>query len=313
VTRFPEIQERLGLGLGMDMPWGKPIGFQNEGVGRPSPRVSNFLKNHAQDFSYFFFSFQPRNRNKLNLADYQSAYEILLNELPAEWPIALHQTTCNLGTLETYGREHVVEFTNQLIEANNLKWVNEDLGIWSLKGKSLPYPLPPFLNEAGLKASIDNVAFYQQNLRAPLLVEFPGFTDGSNFYIGTAHAYDFFRKVVEETNSPCTLDTGHLLSYQWLLGKRGEEIYSDLDQLPLSSAFEIHLSGCQVINDRFMDFHHGIIMDEQIVMLEKLLALCHNVKAVTFEDPKFDEQGRMIAKSLKNFKRLKELVNQWKQ
>ncbi|MGZ3712097.1 MAG: multinuclear nonheme iron-dependent oxidase [Bdellovibrionota bacterium] len=313
MTRFPEIKDRLGLGLGMDMPWGKVIGFQNEGdSGRPSPRVEKFLQSHSQDFSYFFFSFQPRNRNQLDLAEYQPAYESLLSHIPKSWNVALHQTTCNLGSAEPYGREQVIDFTNQLINTFQLRWVNEDLGIWSLRGKSLPYPLPPFLNAAGLAACIDNVAFYQERLHAPLLVEFPGFTDGSNFYIGKAHAYDYFRAVVEETNSPCTLDTGHLLSYQWLLGKRGEEIYSELERLPLSSCFEIHLSGCQVVNDRFIDFHHGIIMDEQITMLEKLLARCPNVKAVTFEDPKFDEHGVLIEKSLKNFLRLKEIVARWK-
>ena len=38
-----------------------------------------------------------------------------------------------------------------------------------------------------------------ERLAVPLLVEFPGFSDGASFLLGRLHAYDFFRRVVEET------------------------------------------------------------------------------------------------------------------
>ena len=72
-------------------------------------------------------------------------------------------------------------------------------------------------------------------LAAPLLVEFPGFSAGTSIVIGSLHGYDFFREVVEQSGSPATLDIGHLLSYQWLRGLRGEDLYSELDKLPTSS------------------------------------------------------------------------------
>lgn len=180
-----------------------------------------------------------------------------------------------------------------------------------MKGETLLYPVAPYLTEEGLEACIINLSAYQNNMDVPILVEFPGFTDGSNFYVGRIHAFDYFNSLAIETTSPVTLDTGHLISYQWLQGKRGEELYSDLHRLPLEHCFEIHLSGCQIVNDRFMDFHHGIIMNEQIELLNRLLLLCPNLKAITYEDPKFDHQGQLIAKSIKNFNRLKDIVTQW--
>jgi ADP-glucose pyrophosphorylase len=103
--------------------------------------------------------------------------------------------------MEPYPREKVVELTNVLIDRYALKWVNEDLGIWSLKGKTLPYPLPPVLNDEGLKACIDNVNFYKKNLQAPLYVEFPGFSEGHSFIMGKENAFDFYLKVIKETDA----------------------------------------------------------------------------------------------------------------
>ena len=48
----------------------------------------------------------------------------------------------NLGALEDYPRAAICEFTNALARRYDLRWVNEDLGLWSLNGRPLPYPLP---------------------------------------------------------------------------------------------------------------------------------------------------------------------------
>src|SRR6185436_8917221 len=107
-------------------------------------------------------------------------YDDLWARAPA-FPIrALHQTSFNLGALEAYDRGPIVELTNALIERYNLAWVNEDLGLWSIHGRPLPYPLPPYLTSAGLRASIKNTRAVQEALVVPLLVEFPGFSAGTS-------------------------------------------------------------------------------------------------------------------------------------
>ena len=60
-----------------------------------------------------------------------------------------------------------------------------------------------------------------------------------------------------------------------------------------------------------MDFHHGIIMDEQIELLKILISRCPNLKAITYEDPKFDDEGLIIPKAKKNYGELKKCVREW--
>lgn len=312
MTRFPIIPHP-GLGVGLDLPWGSKFGMIRDPVrgDGPSERVRAFLKKQPE-MTHFFASWQPRNRNRLDPTDYFNALDTLFDLIPSDCIRALHQTTFNLGGAGTYDRGVVVDFTNQLIERYNLAWVNEDLGIWSLGGKQLPYPIPPYPTDAGLDTAIANTRFVQSRLAAPLLVEFPGFSNNTTLFDGPWHAYDFFREVIAQSDSPATLDTGHLLSYQWLLGKRGEALFEDLDRLPLTACFEIHLSGCQIVGERFIDAHHGILLDEQIEMLQRLLERCPNVRAITYEDPRFDEKGSLIPKAQPGFDRLKDCVGKWK-
>jgi uncharacterized protein len=286
---FPRRPTAIGLGVGLDMPWDETKGF---GAGGASPAVLAYLKGQAARFSHLFVSWQPRDRGRLDPKHYYPAYDHLFDQLGDRYPTrALHHTALNLGALEAYDRAELVDFTNALVERYRFQWVNEDLGLWSLNGKSLPYPLPPYLTESGLAAAIRNVREVQARLSAPLLVEFPGFSDGLAFFIGRRHAFDFFRQLAEETGVAVTLDTGHLLSYQWLVGRREEDLFGDLERLPLEQCFEIHLSGCAIADGRFHDLHHGVLLREQIELLERLAPLCPNLRAVTYEDPVFDDAG----------------------
>jgi len=309
--KFPDIKEKLGLGVGFDLPWGDSFGFDLE-TNSPTQRVHRFLKRHREDFNYGFLSCHPKGRGQLEPHDYFEGFENFFSSAPNLEVRALHHTFLNLGAMEDYKKDEIIQFTNALVRRFDLKWINEDLGIWSINGKTLPYPLPPVLTPKGLHACVENILHYQDQLETPLLVEFPGFTDGTNFFIGKMNAYDFFCDLINQTESPVTLDTGHLISYQWLLGRRGEDLYSDLDRLPLEHCFEIHLSGCQIVQNRFMDFHHGIIQDEQIEILERLLPLCPNLRGITYEDPKFYADGSLISKADRNYKRLRKITDNWK-
>ena len=301
-----------GFGLGMDLPW-EEGNLTQEASGRwgPSARLRNFLEASAMGFDYFFFSFQAKAFDLLfndeRIEEYFDVFDQIFALLPEGAPKALHHTFLNMATLEKdYPRERIAEITNLLVARYGLKWVNEDLGLWSLKGKMLPYPLPPVLNDLGLKACIENVSFYQERLSCPLFVEFPGFSEGSSFFIGKRNAFEFFGDVIRETGADCVLDTGHILSYQWWIGNGGERMLEGLDALlPFENCREIHLSGCSIVNGKFIDFHHGVIMDEQLVLLDFLIERCPNLIGVTYEDPILDLGGKLIAKALPNFERLR--------
>jgi uncharacterized protein (UPF0276 family) len=311
--RQPKLSHKLGLGFGLDLPWGAPIGFRCDPASgdRAPDSVVRCLNDHRRDLGCFFASWQPKNRNRLDAREYFDAYDDLFGRMPRWLARTLHQTSFNLGALEPYDRGAIVEMTNALIERYGLLWVNEDLGLWSIRGRPLPYPLPPYLTKEGLRAAVRNTEEVQARLVAPLVVEFPGFSFDTSLVVGNLHAYDYFRTVVEETGSPATLDVGHLLSYQWLRGKRGNALYEDLERLPLAHCIEIHLSGSAIADDRFMDLHHGILVAEQFALLERLLTRCANLRVVTFEDPRLDERGSLDCASAESFRRLRAVTSRW--
>ncbi len=315
-VRFPALPAGRSFGVGLDLRYGDPYGFEHRPLGeragsgdRISPRVLRFLERYAGDLQHAFFSFQPKDRARLSLDDYVPAWDHLFEHLPRTLRHkALHHTLLNLGSLDDEERGPLIDFTNALCERYDLAWVNEDLGIWALGGKLMPYPLPPLLTEAGLEKAIHEVRDVNARLARPLLVEFPGFSEGTNFVVGDLNAYDYFRVLAEETGVAITLDTGHLLGYQWLRGQRGEGMYGELERLPLRHCFEIHLSGCQIIDGRFVDVHHGVVRAEQLELLRRLLPLCPNARAVTYEDPKPGLDGTLRPKARAPFEQLRQIA-----
>ncbi len=309
---FPSLA-RLGLGVGLDLPWDGTTGlaFEAERGDVLSRPLRRFLVAHAGDWSHAFFSWQPRDRAPARLEDYAGAWDDLVGALPAGLPCALHHTALNLGGLAPYPRARLFDFTNVLCDRYRLRWINEDVGMWSLAGRPVPYPLPPLLNAEGLSAAIRNVRECQAALSVPLVLEFPGFAEGVSLVLGSSDAYDYFRALAEETDAPVTLDLGHLLSWQWWRGRRGAALLADLERLPLRHCFEIHLSGCEISGDRFIDAHHGQLLPEQLVLLDRLLPMCPNLRAVTFEDPRFDDHGALLPSNVPSWRALRERMKSW--
>jgi uncharacterized protein (UPF0276 family) len=300
---------RLGFGVAFDLPWRNGgIGF-NPTTGLLSQPLAAFLR--RGQYAYLMFSYQPRGCTALDADAYLRAYEQLLDLVPAGTPLALHHTALNFGAPRAYDRAAVFAFTNQLHRRFDFGWVNEDIGIWSHNGLPMPYPLPPLLVAESIGPTVDGLIEAKAALAPRLHIEFPGFSGDLSIVVGRMDAYDWFREVAERADVAVTLDIGHLLSYRWLLGRRGEALYAGLDRLPLQRCREIHLSGCEVQADRFLDLHHGVLMDEQIELLDRLIDLCPDLQAVTYEDPALDGSGRFPPQAARNVERLRQRVDQW--
>jgi uncharacterized protein (UPF0276 family) len=310
-VRFPDFRKR-GLGAGLDLPWDGTTGFGSSPHGDELVAGTRaFLQRHATDFSHLFFSWQPRDRAEPRLEDYAPSWDTLFCLVPREMPRALHHTALNLASLAQYERGPLLAFTAEFCERYQLRWVNEDVGFWSLDGRAVPYPLPPLLTEDGLSATIANTRVCQRALPVPLVLEFPGFSQGASVVVGDLHAYDFFRALAEETSAPITLDVGHLLSYQWWRGRRGEELFAELERLPLDHCFELHLSGCEIVGDTFIDAHHGTLLEQQLALTRVLMERCPNLRAITYEDPRFDRSGVLTDSNQKSWEALRQLATGW--
>lgn|GEM_PF-1110088 len=321
---FPPLAPRTGLGVGLDLPWIEapaepvadrrtPSGFHLDQVAgdRIASSVVRHLEGFADDYRAVFFSWQPKSRSRLRIDDYKGAWDSAFDGLPASYARGLHQTTFNLGALEAYDRRDICRFTNDLARRYDLKWVNEDVGLWSINGRPLPYPLAPWLTPEGLKATIANTREVQAALEIPLLAEFPGFSEGTSVYVGKIDAYDFFAELAVATDVAVTLDLGHLLSWRWVRGHRGEALYGDLERLPLAHCAELHLSGCAVDGHAFFDYHHGVLMAEQLELLRRLLPLCPELRLITYEDPALDGFGELLSTARPGFDELQSIVGRW--
>lgn len=307
------------FGLGLDLSWYNQEGFfLDQGKFTLSQSYKNFFAKQQTLFDHFFFSLQPMNfdllESEATLSQYFAAFDLLIEQVPhLEHSLSLHHTFLNLATDERdYPKAKIAQFTNKIIDRYNIKWVNEDLGLWMIKGKTLPYPLPPVLNTECLKECVKNIKFYQENLNAELYVEFPGFSEGHSFILGDLDGFEFFKDVVQDTKASVVIDTGHVLSYQWLKGNSSDYLKNLEAVLPLSNCKEIHLSGCSIVGEEFFDFHHGVIRDEQLRLLEFLIPKTPNLEIITFEDPKFDNAGDFIKKSKPNLDNLTQIINNWK-
>lgn len=277
---------RLGLGVGLDLPHEAPYGIVGD---RVAERTVRFLQRHADRFAYFFVSWQPPHRGTPRIDDVVAPFDALFDQVPI--PVrALHQTALNLGAVR-YDRTAILALTNELVARYGLAWVNEDLGLWSVRGRPLPYPQPPPLSDDGVAWCVRTCADVAARLDAPLVVEFPGFETPAPWLHGAIDAYDAFRRIVEGANVRCNLDTGHLMTWRYLAGHRGDALLGDLDRLPLEHCHEIHCAGTILSKGRLVDAHHGVLLDLQIQLAERLMALCPSLRGVTYEDPRFDRDG----------------------
>jgi uncharacterized protein (UPF0276 family) len=308
--QVPHRPSQVEFGVGIDLPSRKDprIGDEADSDALGSC-IDAFLARHADELGRVFICWQPRDWSWLAGSEPASTYDELFDRMaPFVTAQALHHGGLNLATLESYERGDLVARANALVYRHAFSWVNEDLALGSIRGKPLPYPLPPYLTEEGLRAAIENTVRVSRQLVAPMLIEFPGFADGAAFFIGPIHAYDFFRSVAETADVAVTLDAGHLLSYQWLLGRRGVDLYRDLERLPLERCFEIRLSGCEIADGRFYGRHHGRLIDEEIELMGRLLERCPNVRAVTYEEPLVSSDGGVNGAPQDAVSRLRKIV-----
>jgi uncharacterized protein (UPF0276 family) len=295
----------LGLGLGLDLH-----------IGADLNPLKQFAQQSGGQFQYAFASLQANSHDLLWMRESQEKVIKKLDDFFSLFPhlhgkFALHHTMLNMaGNLDDYPKDEIVNFTNRLTRLFKFRWINEDLGIWFLKGKKTPYPFPPFLTHKSLDLCVKNIKWYQDHLEAPLLVEYPGYSEGSSFPIGPLNQIDFFSEVIKKANAFWTLDTGHVLGSVYSTSKKLEV---EIERLPLSLCREIHLSGSAIINNEFLDLHHGVLIPEQLELLRLLRHKVPNLFGVCYEDPKFTPNGELIPKALPLFTELSKEIKIWKQ
>lgn len=204
-----------------------------------------------------------------------------IEDLVGVVPTLVHSTNVNPVYPEPVPSEDL-EPLRHLVEISRAPWITEDLGVWLMSERHVyPYFMQFPLDESALRVTIDNVRRVQDELGVAFNAEFPPMS----LTFGTMHAFDFFRRLTEETGCGMCVDVGHVLSYQIA---RGAAPTSDFHLLPWASITEIHVAGGGIDLDqsgyRYQDVHGDTaIISVCLDIMDTVVAHAPNLKAIAIE------------------------------
>jgi uncharacterized protein (UPF0276 family) len=204
-----------------------------------------------------------------------------IDDLAGVVPTLVHSTNVNPVYPQPVPAEDL-KALRRLREIANAPWVTEDLGVWLMSERHVyPYFMQFPLDESALRVTIDNVLRVQDELGVPFNAEFPPMS----LTFGTMHAFDFFRRLTEETGCGMCVDVGHVLSYQIA---RAAAPTSDFHLLPWESITEIHVAGGGIDLDemgyRYQDVHGDTaIISVCLDLMDTVVTHAPNLKAIAIE------------------------------
>lgn len=144
----------------------------------------------------------------------------------------------------------------------------------------LGYFVPPILNEASLQQSIIRVKEVKAAVPVTVAIEPAPMT----FAVGTMPLFTFFGRLAREADCALLLDMGHLVSYEMASGQR---VLDALQDLPCERVIEVHIAGGRLRQGAqgpvYVDMHESPVLDEVWQMLDVMLPLLPNVKALCYE------------------------------
>lgn len=104
------------------------------------------------------------------------------------------------------------------------------------------------------------------------------------FVVGGMPLFTFFGRLARETGCALLLDMGHLVSWEMASGQR---VLDAIDELPRESVIELHVAGGRLRQASdgpvYVDMHETPVLPESWAMLDALLPLLPNVKALCYE------------------------------
>lgn len=166
----------------------------------------------------------------------------------------------------------------------------------------LGYFVPPILNEASLQQSIIRVQEVKAAVPVTVAIEPAPMT----FAVGTMPLFTFFGRLAREADCALLLDMGHLVSYEMASGQR---VLDALQDLPCERVIEVHIAGGRLRQGAqgpvYVDMHESPVLDEVWQMLDVMLPLLPNVKALCYECEGMDHDTVMTV-----LQRLRKMVRE---
>lgn len=202
----------------------------------------------------------------------------------ADVPVLFHPSYINFCGTFANSPDWLAE-TAQHIKTVGSPWFAQDCAYCFWKeghgySTQLGYFVPPVLNEASLEQAIIRVKEVQAAVPVTVAIE----PAPMAFAVGTMPLFTFFGRLANATDCALLLDMGHLVSYEMASGNR---VLDALRDLPCERVIEVHIAGGRlrqgVQGPVYVDMHESPILDEVWQMLEVMLPLLPNVKALCYE------------------------------
>lgn len=172
-----------------------------------------------------------------------------------------------------------LEIQDDISQTLQAKWSCEDIGIWNLDGKYLPYFAPPLFTAEVAEYTARGIKELISNSSIPFAAENPSVT----YVLGDLGLGEFFEELVILSGCSLVLDISHIYSYALATKRNAIEI---LKSYPLKHVIEIHIAGgriSKISNQRYVDSHSDQILPSVYDLLDFAIKNSPKLKAVTYE------------------------------
>ena len=199
-------------------------------------------------------------------------------------PVLYHPSYINFcGTFSN--NQKWLQATDTHIRKVNSPWFAQDLAycFWGDNpgySSQFGFFIPPLFNQCSMQLAVERIKEVQQAVSVPVAIEPPPVT----FVVGDMPLFEFIGKVSEAADCAILLDVGHLVSFDMATQT---SVMAHIEALPLHRVIELHIAGGRInkadTGPVYIDAHDNAIEDETWAMLDTLLPLLPNVKALCYE------------------------------
>jgi uncharacterized protein (UPF0276 family) len=173
--------------------------------------------------------------------------------------------------------DNFISKVNNSISLIKPVFISEDLSQFRISPTAID-TVPVLLTEESKKYCVDALVKIRESISVPFLLENPPIL----FTVGDIDFFQWLADCLDEADSYCLFDLGHLLSWEAVTG---ESVFERLSNFPLERVIEIHMAQGVVdhLSKYYADLHGEVYGEKLYELLDYMLVNCPNLKAVTLE------------------------------
>lgn len=225
--------------------YGVGLNYRNE--------IKNDLITNIKDLDFI-----EVNTERFFSKDYSPYLELIINQIP----VSLHGLTLSLGTDEAISPEYIDNLSGTLKKINCL-WFSEHIAVTQVQGIEIRSLMPISFTYENMEKMCSKIKTISALSNKNFLLE-----NIAYYYTMPPNEMNevrYIKELVEKADCGILLDLNNLyvnsINHQY-------DPYDFLNQLPLERVVEIHLAGCNYINNMLIDTHASSVKKEVLELLD---------------------------------------------